>query len=58
MDLRTCINWLNRDQIQTLLESNGMAVYDSESMEDLKDTLQECVKSGDIDKDEIRSLVE
>jgi len=35
-----------------------MAVYDSESTENLKDTLQECVESGDIDEDEIRSLVE
>lgn len=44
----TAINWLDRSKVQELLEDNGMAVYDSESTDDLKDTLRDCIESGDI----------
>lgn len=46
--IHTAINWLDRSKVQELLEGNGMAVYDSESTDDLRDTLRECVASGDI----------
>ena len=57
-NLRSCINWLNREQITELLEGNGMAVYDTESTNDLEDTLFECVQAGDISEETIRDLVE
>jgi len=44
----TAINWLERAKIQELLEGNGMAVYDSESTDDLKATLIQCVEDGEI----------
>lgn len=49
--IHTKINWLDRSKIQALLEGNGMAVYDSESTDDLRDTLRECVADGDISPD-------
>jgi hypothetical protein len=57
-NLRECCNWLERSQIQTLLEGNGMAVYDTESNEDLIDTLVQCVEDGDIEEQTIRDLIE
>ena len=44
----TAINWLDRKDIVKLLEGNGMACYDSESTDDLRDTLRQCVEDGDI----------
>ncbi len=46
--IHTAINWLDRSRVQKLLEGNGMAVYDSESTDDLKDALRQCVEDGDI----------
>lgn len=46
--VHTAINWLSRNQIQELLEGAGFAVYDYTSTDDLRDTLRECVESGDI----------
>lgn len=50
-DLRRDINWLDRSEIQELLEGAGFAVYDTESDEDLKEALFEAVESGDITLD-------
>jgi len=60
--IHTKINWFDRHEIESLLEGNGMACYASESTEDLRDTLRECVKDGDIvlddmTQEEIESLV-
>jgi hypothetical protein len=47
-EVHTAINNLGRDRIQSLLEWNGMAVYDSENTDELRETLRECVQDGDI----------
>ena len=57
-NLKECINVLSREQIQSLLESNGMAVYDTESTEDLEETLLQCTEDGNFEEDEIRSMAE
>lgn len=49
----TAINWLGRDKIVALLEGNGMACYDSESTDDLREALKECIKDGDISMEAI-----
>ena len=54
--VHTAINWLDRSKIQELLEGNGMAVYDSESTDDLRDTLRECVASGDIEPSALETV--
>lgn len=50
-ETHTAINWLSRDKIVALLEGNGMACDDSESTDDLKATLIQCVEDGDIPLD-------
>jgi hypothetical protein len=40
------INGLNRAEIQSILESNGYQVYDSESTDDLRDCLRADVEQG------------
>lgn len=51
-DLRTQINWLERNRIKEILETHGgFAVYDDEPLEDLKETLQQAVEDGDISID-------
>jgi hypothetical protein len=57
-NLRACINWLDRKDMVSMIEGIGSAVYESESTEDIRDTLFECVQSGDIDEQSIRDLVE
>ena len=57
LNIRECINWLDRSQIQEFLERNGMAVYDYESIEELKDTLYQCIEAGDIPENDIKDLV-
>lgn len=47
-DPRTQINWMERSEIQALLESAGFAVYDNESDEDLREALYQAVEAGDI----------
>lgn len=51
--IHTAVNWLSREQIVTLLEGNGMACYDSESTDDLRDALRECVANGDISPNDL-----
>ena len=47
-NIHTAINWLDRERIVELLERNGMACYDTESTDNLRETLRECVEDGDI----------
>lgn len=55
-DLRTQINWLERNRIKEILESHGgFAVYDNEDMEDLKDILQSAIEDGDISEDTLHT---
>lgn len=49
----TAINWLERKRIVELLEENGMACYDSESTDDLRDILRQCIEDGDISPDAV-----
>lgn len=46
--VHTAINWLEHDQIVTLLEGNGMACNVDETTNDLREALRECVQDGDI----------
>lgn len=46
--IHTAINWLPRSRIQELLEEAGFGVYDSESTDDLRETLRQSVEDGDI----------
>jgi len=47
-EMHTAINWLDRNEIVAYLEGNGMACYDTESTDDLRETLKQCVEDGDI----------
>lgn len=47
------INWLSRDTIQVILERNGFAVYDSESIDMLREALYENIEDGTISKEEL-----
>ncbi len=48
-DIRTKVNWLDREEIVVLLEEGmGMACYDDEEVEELRDCLVTCVEAGDI----------
>ena len=42
------INWLDRSQLQALLESAGFAVYDSEPTDDLREAVRQAIIDGDI----------
>jgi hypothetical protein len=42
------INWLDRSQLQALLESAGFAVYDSEPTDDLREAVRVAVEDGDL----------
>lgn len=54
--IHTAINWLSRQQIVDLLEGNGAACYDSESTDDLRATLTECIANSDISPNELVTL--
>jgi len=51
--VHTRINWLHRRQIENLLECHGFACYDSESTDDLREALRECVMDGEIEETEL-----
>ena len=51
--LITKINWLEREQIVELLESIGIACYDSESTKTLREALLANVEDGSIDEADI-----
>lgn len=57
-EINTTINWLNRYTIQTLLEAHGMAVYDDESTDLLRETLREDVLSGEIGEWEVQTALD
>jgi len=46
----TAINWMDRDEIVTLLEGYGFAVYDDESTATLRAALISNVEDGSIDE--------
>ena len=52
-DIRRKINWMSREAIVKLLESYGIACYDTESTEDLEQALFENVYDGTISEDEL-----
>lgn len=49
-EYHTAINWLSRAEIQGILESNGFAVYDSDSTDDLREALRANILDSTIDK--------
>jgi len=52
-DVHRAINWLDRSEIQDILERYGFAVNDDESTDDLRDTLRSNVEDGTIDMNEV-----
>ena len=57
-DLRKTINWLSRSEVESLLNSIGIACYDEESDTFLRDTLQENVESGEIPEAAVNAFPE
>jgi len=54
--IHTAINWLDHDQVVTLLEGNGMACLDDETTNDLRETLRQCIEDGDIEPEALSTL--
>ena len=52
-DVHRAINWLDRNDIQDILERYGFAVNDDESTDDLRDALRSNVEDGTIDINEV-----
>lgn len=52
-NIHTAINWMDREDVVSLLEGIGMACYDSESTDELRDALRSAIEDGDIDPDMI-----
>lgn len=50
-EYHTRINWLDRTQIVEALEGVGIACFDSETTEDLREALRENVLDGTINPD-------
>jgi len=48
MKNRELINKMTRAEIQTILENNGFAVYDNESMDDLREAVIVNIEDGTI----------
>lgn len=46
--IRRKINWLNRQEIVTILEDNGFQCYDSETTDELREALFSNVEDGTI----------
>jgi len=55
-DLRKTINWLSRSEVESLLESIGIACYSEESDTELRDALQENVECGEISEDSVQAF--
>lgn len=49
------VNWLDRKDIVELLEGIGIACYDDEPMQLLKECLVENVESGNIDESQLEA---
>jgi len=45
----TALNWMDRDDLQSLLESAGFAVKDGETNDELRKSVAEAVRQGDIE---------
>lgn len=52
-EIHKAINWLDRSDIETLLETHGFAVYDTESTDELRESLRENVMDGTIPASDI-----
>lgn len=53
MDIRRQINWMEREEIVTVLENYSFCCYDSETTDSLRDALFENVEDGTIPKWEL-----
>lgn len=51
-ETHTAINWLERAEIVSILESYGFACYDSESTDELREALKANVEDGTISMEE------
>ena len=49
-ELAHAMNWLNREQLQKILENHGFAVHDCESKEELRGAIFDNVEDGTIKK--------
>jgi hypothetical protein len=49
------VNWLDRQDIVELLEGIGIACYDDEPLQLLKECLVENVESGNIDESQLEA---
>ena len=47
-NLRERINWLERDEVTDLLESVGIACFDSEATDELRESLAANIEDGTI----------
>lgn len=47
-DISKIINWMNREEVVELLEGEGIACYDSESTDELREALLASVQDGSI----------
>ncbi len=47
----TAINWMERQEIVSILENNGFACYDRESTDDLREALREGIEDNSISLD-------
>ena len=54
-DIRRRVNWLERKEIETILENYGFACYYSETTEELEDALVRAIEDGDIPEWELTS---
>ena len=52
-ETHTAINWLERHQIVSLLESYGFQCYDSESDDELRDVIRPNIETGVISTDDL-----
>lgn len=52
-EIHTQINNLSREDITSILEGRGYAVYDSESTDSLRETIREDVMNGEISECEL-----
>ena len=53
MSLKTKLNWIERNDLQTILERHGFAVYDSEDVDDLRDAVESNINDGTIPENEL-----
>lgn len=52
-EVRRTLNWMDRDQIQMILEEHGFAVSDTEDTDSLRETLFVNIEDGTISADDL-----